>query len=159
MKIKKGVIGKKIIQRQFWLLVQAQILPQKGRKVWKCAKSSFSRGGLNKGHPIRTRISRSKSSLGHFLTLVDNLEKKYFAFTILLYCRIFRISARWWTLFFLHIFGSSSPWGNPIFIWTTQKNLKFCIDIKRPLTFYSSLNFWYKKYRKHFLQVASKPVL
>ena len=32
-------------------------------------------------------------------------------------------------------------------------------NIKRPLTFYSSINFRHKMYTKHFLQVASKPVL
>ena len=43
-------------------------------------KNCIFKGGSNKRHPIRTRISQSKSSLGHFLTLVDNLKKKIFSF-------------------------------------------------------------------------------
>ena len=148
MEILKGHYRLKIIPRRFWLFVQARILPQKCQKGQKCAKIAFLRGGFNKGHPIRTHIFQLKLSLGHFLTLVDNLEKK----NILLLpfcsnckgnCCIFTISAHWWTLFF-NIFGSSSPCGCPIFIGTGLKNQKFWVDIKRPLTFYSSLNFGHK---------------
>ena len=122
---------------------------------------------VEKGHPIRTRISRSKSSWGHFLTLVDNLEKKIFCFyyfaliakEIAVFLQFLPIGGLFFFFSFLHIFDSSSPLGGPIFTWTTPKNQKFCVDIKRPLSFYSSINFGHKKYTKHFLQVASKPVL
>ena len=79
----------------------------------KRAKIAFSRGGLNKGHPIRTRITRSKSSLGHFLTLVDNSKGNIFCINhFALITKEIVVFSQFLPLVdsFFHIFGSSSPW-------------------------------------------------
>ena len=54
------------------------------RRIENAGELHTSRGVPNKGHPIRTRIFRSKSSLGHSLTLVDNLTDLYTENTIVL---------------------------------------------------------------------------
>ena len=82
------------------------------------------RGVLNKGHPIQIRIFRSKSSLGHFVSFVDNLENEIFC---LYYFALIVRKIAFFPIFcplvdfFLHIFDSSFRWGGPIFIWTAPK--------------------------------------
>ena len=95
---KKSTQGRKLFCVDFDLQCKLEKCLERVEKGENSGELHTSRGVLNKGQTIRTRISRLKSSLGHFLTLVDNLEKKNIL--LLSFCRIFTISDRWWTLFF-----------------------------------------------------------
>ena len=150
LKIKKDVIGQKIILTSGAI---SNFASKRSKRV-KMRENYIFEGGLNKGHPIRTRICRSKSSLGHLLTLVINLEKKIFCFNH------FALIAREITVFsqFLPVCGL---FFSHFWLWLPVGWSNFHIEDAKEseILRYSSLNFWYKKYRKHFLQVASKPVL
>ena len=77
---KKSTQGRKLFCVDFDLQCKLEKCLERVEKGENSGELHTSRGVLNKGQTIRTRISRSKMSLGHFLTLVDNLEKKIFCF-------------------------------------------------------------------------------
>ena len=121
-------MGRKLfcVDFDFWCELEKYL--KRVKKGKNMGELHTSRGVINKGHPIRTCISRSKSSLGHFLTLVDNLKKCIlilpFCYNCKGNCHIFTISARWWTLFFT--FFSKRP-GKGV-----KKCAEFYVCVKNP---------------------------
>ena len=102
------------------------------------------RGVLNKGHPIRTRISWSNSSLGHSLTLVEFFFCYIICSDCKRNCRIFKflpVYGLFITNFQLQVLVG---WSN--FHKNNAKKSKIFVDIK--------ILHGHKKNTKHFLQVA-----